>query len=211
MPGASDRIGLATALTLGLLLAGTVAPRSLAQSKEPQSPTGNDPTTITNLAQMTRALESEERLCRGVSLEGVVCAASRPELGVLVLQDATGVELLELGRLAEGIPCGERIRIEGERSLLRRRELGVQISAAPVVDNDGLHARRVRTGEVQLRAGRVPLEAEWFNYLRNFGLEVSWQTPNGEMQRIPSPLLWHVRGQPHSAGTNLMPGLRVEC
>ena len=32
----------------------------------------------------------------------------------MVVQDATGTELLELGRLKEGFPSGERIRIEGK-------------------------------------------------------------------------------------------------
>lgn len=211
MPAASNTLGFAGALTLGLLLASGLLPRSVAQSSGPSPGAANDATTLTNLAQLTRALGSEERLYRSIRLEGVVCASSRPGLGVLVVQDATGVELLELGRRAEEIAPGERIRIEGNRLFLRRRELGTQISAPPVVDNDGLHRFRTLASDVVLKAGRVPLELDWFNCLRNFALEVSCQPSNGQPQRISESALWHARSERSPGDTNLVPGLRAEC
>ncbi|HWH72484.1 MAG TPA: PA14 domain-containing protein, partial [Candidatus Sulfotelmatobacter sp.] len=193
-----------------LLLASVLPLRSVAQSAVPSAPAADDSTAITNLAQLTRALSFEERLYRNVRLELVVCAASRPSMGLVVVQDATGVELLELGRRPEELAPGERIRIEGERLFLRRRELGTQISAAPVVDNDGLHGWRTCAGAVQLKAGRVPLELDWFNCLRDFALEVSCQPPNGQPQRIPQSALWHARSAPSPGDTNLVPGLQAE-
>lgn len=47
-----------------------------------------------------------------------------------------------------------------------------------VVDNDGLHPMRERSGKIGLRAGLHPLRVEWFNASAGFGLEVQWQGPN---------------------------------
>jgi hypothetical protein len=216
MPGASNRIGLAGALVLGLLLASVPPPRSMAQSSASSPVAAGDSITITNLAQLCRALSSEERLYRSVRLELVVCASSRPSMGMLVVQDATGVELLELGGRAEQIAPGERIRLEGNRLFLRRRELGTQISAAPVVDNDGLHGWRVLDGDVVLKAGPVPLELDWFNCLRNFALEAFCQQSNQPRQMLAVPVLWHARSEPLPGETNSVagrqdPGLRAEA
>ena len=108
------------------------------------------------------------------------------------MQDDTGVEMLEMGRRPEEIATGERIRIEGNRLLLRRRDLGTQISAAPVVDNDGLHPLQSRTGKVVLKAGRVPLEVDWFNRMFDFGLDVSLMQSNGQTQAISDRALSHL-------------------
>jgi len=171
---------------------------------------------LTNLTQLAHAVSTEDRVCRDVRIEAVVCAASGPGMGVLVVSDSSGVELLELGRRTEGFSPGDRIRIEGTRLRLRRRDLGTQLSAAPVVDNDGLHPWRLSTGEVTLKAGRVPVEVDWFNCRREFGLEVSFQPPNGQPQRIPASALWHGRAEPGSGGAGVAnadqaPGLLVEC
>ena len=211
MPAAWNRTRFAGALILALPLTTGLPPRTVAQPAASSPVSVTDSTTITNLAQLTRALSSQERLYCNVRLEGVVCASSKPGMGVLVVQDATGVELLELGHRAEQIAPGDRIRIEGDRLFLRRRELGAQISAAPVVDNDLLHGWRTKTGEVVLKAGRVPLELDWFNCLRNYALDVFWQQPNGQLHAIAVPALWHARPEPALGETNLLPGLQAEA
>jgi signal transduction histidine kinase len=132
-------------------------------------------------------------------------------MGVVVAQDTTGVELLELGRRPEQLLPGEKIRIEGNRLWVRRRELGTQISSAPVVANDGLHRPKTVAGEVLLKAGRVPLELDWFNGFRSFALEVLYQPPNRPPQRIPDSALWHVTPAQTLDVTNLAPALAVEC
>lgn len=210
MPGASYRMGLAGAFVLGVQLVCCPPPGRSAQSGG-SVPAADDGAAITNLAQLTHAVGAEERLRRSVVLEGVVCACSRPEMGVVVVQDGSGVELLQLGRLDEQIRAGDRIRIAGTSLFLRRRALGTQLSAVPVVDNDGPHPFRPLDGEVALKAGRIPFELDWFNGLRNFGLEVFWQPPSGQLQLVPSGVLWHGAAQPPLNSTNLAPGLHAEC
>jgi signal transduction histidine kinase len=210
MPVAWYSSGFAVALNLGVALACFVPFRSVGEESSLRADTGD---TITNLAQLTRALSTERRLYRSVRLQAVVCSVSNPGRGIVVAQDGTGVELLQLGRQTEEIVPGEEIRIEGRRLLLRQRDLGTQISAAPIIDNDGLHAWKVLDADVVLKAGRVPLELDWFNCMRNFGLSVLWQPTNAQPQSIPAPVLWHAHSQ---RGSNLVvaahePGLRAEC
>lgn len=131
-------------------------------------------------------------------------------MGVVVARDPTGVEVLELGRCPDKFSPGEQIRLEGEQLLLRRRDMGTQISATPVVANDGLHAPRAIASEVVLKAGDIPLELDWFNGFHNFALEVFCQPPNGPEARIPDSVLWHAPSDQTPDDARL-PGLRVQC
>ena len=211
MPGASNRLGLIGACGLVLLLTVGMSPKGVAQTAGVSSTPTNPPIAIKNVEQLCAAIDSEERLYCNLRLDVTVCAASKPEMGVIVVQDATGIELLELGHRQEPLAPGDRILIEGERLLLRRRELGTQISGAPLVDNDGLHAARPVSGEIMLKAGRVPIDLNWFNGFRAFALEVFCQGPNDRGGSVPGSALWHPpTGQPQTEET-LLPGLRAEC
>jgi hypothetical protein len=59
------------------------------------SPTAVSP--VTNLLQLVQLLNEEERVVRDVNLEATVCSASDPSIGVLVLEDASDTELVQLG------------------------------------------------------------------------------------------------------------------
>ena len=199
------------ALAFGLSLGNLWRFEALAQTTDSAATSANQPSTITNLAQLASAFGLEERLHRGVRLELVVCAASRQEQGVVVAQDATGVELLQLGHRSEKLVPGDRIRIEGAGLLLRRRDLGTQISTAPLIDDDGLHKATTVAGEIVLKSGRVPIELDWFNGLRNFALDISCQPPGGQPGKIEDSALWHPRSEDSLEAANLQPGLRVKC
>ena len=166
--------------------------------------------TITNLQQLTRMLDLQPRVNRDVRLEVTVCAASRPEIGVLIVRDDSGVELLEMGDFEREIHPGERVRIQGDSCLLRKRDLGIEISTAPVVDNDGIHLRRTWGGSVvALKAGQNPIRVEWFNHLREFNLEVLCEFSNTPSQSFGPSNLWHAVAD-ESGGTNFLPGLLAE-
>jgi len=190
-------------LELAFLFAMALVLNAVGQNSEPSNP-ANHSATITNLLQLTQSVNREERVIRDVNLEAAVCAASDPTIGVVILQDATGVELVELGCHQQQMFAGGKIRIKGASCFLRRRDLGVEISAAPVVDNDGIHVRKTVGGEINLRKGRHPLQLDWFNQFRDFSLEVTWQTNNAEPREISGDLLCRMEG------TNCLPGLRVE-
>ncbi len=61
-----------------------------------------------------------------------------------------------------GSDDGSRLRIHGEL----------------VVDNDGLHGMRERSGKVALRAGHHPIEITWFNAGGPATLDVRWSGPS---------------------------------
>lgn len=167
-----------------------------------------DTAVITNLSQLAASLSSTNaHIYRDLHLDVLVCAASRPKIGVYVVQDPSGFEVLELETGTEKILPGEQIQVDGRRCLLRQRNFGIQISAAPVVDNDGLHERTTNS-DVTLKAGLIPLRLDWFNCLRFAILEVTCREPNGQTQDLSRSIFYR---PPSSQGTNLLPGLRAAC
>ena len=165
---------------------------------------------ITNLQELTQAVESDRRTHRSVQIDATVCAASRPGVGVLIVEDKTGVELLEFGNLERAILPGERIRLQGYYDFFRKREMGIEVTTSPLVDNDGLHFRRTWSVPVTLKAGLVPLRLDWFNALRDFNLEVTCTLSNEPDKNIISSNLWHAVAD-DSGRTNFSPGLVAEC
>lgn len=165
---------------------------------------------ITNLQQLTHAANSGPQTNRELDLQVVVCAASRAKVGVLIVQDPTGVELLQLGDLRRDIQPGEVLRIQQQNCWLRKRETGVELSAAPVVRNDGLHPWASNSGTVTLRAGKIPFRLEWFNYWRTFGLELQETGPGIALRPVLAGNFWHLADST-SGATNFQPGLRAEC
>ena len=100
-----------------------------------ERPVGASP-SVTNLSQLSKLLDSSPRIVAGVRLDAVVCSMSRAEIGVVAVKDQTGSEVLELGPRRVAIAAGDIIHIEGQRCLLRRRDIGVEITRAPALDND---------------------------------------------------------------------------
>jgi signal transduction histidine kinase len=168
---------------------------------------------VTNLWQMVELLNRDERAVRDVRVEATVCAVSDPSIGVLVLQDATDTALVEFGGGLPEISPGERIRIDNKSCLLRRRGSGVQITAAPVVDNDKVHGRITAVGGLSLRAGRHPLALEWFSQFQEGYLDVTWQLSNTNFpaRAVSGAEVSHVAFNPARAEKQYQPGLVAEC
>lgn len=59
-----------------------------------------------------------------------------------------------------------------------------------VVDNDGLHPMREKSGFVGLKAGLHPLRVEWFNAGAGAGLEVRWQGPETGRQKLSTAAIF---------------------
>jgi signal transduction histidine kinase len=132
--------------------------------------------------QLSKLLDSFPRIVAGVRLDAVVCSMSRAEIGVVAIKDTTGSEILELGPRRVAIAAGDIIHIEGQRCLLRRRDIGVEITRAPALDNDGTHALRRVTAVVRLTAGLHPFQLDYFNLLGRYGLELTCRLPGGAVQ-----------------------------
>lgn len=64
------------------------------------------------------------------------------------------------------------------------------IGGTLVVDNDGLHAARERTGSIDLTEGRHPIRVEMFELWGREVLDVAWDGPGFDKQPIPDRLLF---------------------
>ncbi len=138
-----------------------------------------------------------------------MCAASRPQVGVLIVRDDSGVELLEVGDFGREIRPGEKIRLQGWYVFLRKRDMGIELSPQPVINDDGIHTALTWGGRTALDAGKIPLQLDWFNGLRDFDLEVYWAESNAPPLRVDATNLWHAVADA-SGRTNFLPGLRAE-
>lgn len=165
---------------------------------------------VTNLLQMIALLNDNERIERDVRLEATVCAASDRSIGVVVLKDATDVELVELGAGQPVLLPGEKIRLEQKKCLLRRRDMGAQISTAPVVDNNMVHDKLFSFSGLGLSAGRHHITVEWFNQYHDPVLEVHRWPPHAPTIGIPDSDLFHSVSNHVSSAYEFEPGLEVE-
>jgi signal transduction histidine kinase len=164
---------------------------------------------VTNLLQMVNLLNENEKEVRDVQLEATVCAASDPSIGVLILKDKTDVELVELGAGQAKFLPGQKIRIDQKKCLLRRRDFGAQISAAPIVDNNTVHDKTFSLGGLGLRTGRHAITVEWFNQFHIPYLEVRRWPPLAPSKVIPDSDLSHSVSN-HVSGQEFEPGLQVD-
>jgi signal transduction histidine kinase len=165
---------------------------------------------VTNLLQLTELLNENEKEVRDVQLEATVCAASDPSVGVLILKDGTDTELIELGTGQPKFLPGQKIRIEQKKCLLRRRDLGAQISAAPIVDNNTVHDKTFSFGGLGLKAGRHAITVDWFNQFHTPYLQVRRWPPLAPSIAIPDSDLSHSVSNDISSKPEFEPGLQVE-
>ncbi|MFH0982208.1 MAG: PA14 domain-containing protein [Planctomycetota bacterium] len=66
------------------------------------------------------------------------------------------------------------------------------IGDALVVDNDGPHSMRERSGAVALKAGLHAVRVAFFQHVGDHGLEVRYQGPDLSKQLIPAEALYRV-------------------
>lgn len=168
---------------VGFFCAFVFVSRTLAQPALPTGQTSGASSVVTNLLQLSKILKTSPRIVADVRLDVLVCSASRPEIGVVAAKDETGAEILELGPQNVAIVSGDKVHIEGQHCLLRRTELGIEITRSPTVDNDGTHGLIGVEAEVNLSRGLHPFQLDYFNFLGAYGLELTCQLPAGPIER----------------------------
>lgn len=147
---------------------------------------------------------------RELQLDATVCDVSDPELGVVILQDASDTALVQFTGGLPDLTPGDKIGIHHRYVLVRRRELGVEVSMPAVVNNDGLHGRSTSPGTTRLKKGRHSITVEWFNRNLPPSLEIKWQLQGAQPAEIPSTNLFFLVPGAESE-TNFQPGLLAEC
>ena len=159
--------------------------------------------TASNLAQVREWARLPGETIRMVAGEGIV-AGCFPEWSLLILHDQTGNAglKLDLQRLPL-MKTGERVAIQGPARLG-----GGEVSLQPkiLVNNDGLHAAQEARATVHLTPGMHPLEARYFQFLREMVLQVDYEGPHTKRQALPSTRLYRATAAETMAG-NYSPGL----
>jgi len=185
-----------------------IAPELMGQTAWMSGQASTSALSITNVHQLSSLLDASSRVIADLRLDVLVCSASRPEIGVVAVMDSTGSEVLELGPRGSPIAAGDVVRIEGGRCLCRRREMGVEISRAPDLDNDGSHGLRTASVEVNLTAGLHNLRLDYFNLFGLGALELACRLPDGSEQLADRFLVRPGEGAP--VQSNLVAGLNVD-
>lgn len=127
-------------------------------------------------------------------------------MNLLALRDASGAVLLRLAEIGPHLSAGQSVAITGGPGVVSRTEFGFDLRPVPMVDNDGLHPPREKTGSVFLDAGMHPIRLEWFNGPAEGLLKLELEGPDLPRQQVPGPHLWHApaRGSPES---DFQPGI----
>lgn len=165
---------------------------------------------VNGLPDLRRVVQARHRTSCDVNLEGIVCA-SDPARGLLILQDASGVDVCALDLGGRVLHPGERVRISAGFCEVIRRKWSAALATAPVVDNGGIHAVSESSGKIYLNAGDHPIQVFYFNAKDPAVLEISYAGSHLPMQPIPTSALFQC--QPDAAAPNdqRTPGLKYFC
>ena len=168
------------------------------------------PDEIRSVRQLSECASAETPKAYSISIEGEVWWAAA-ERGRLVLADRAGAAEIEMEWEGPRVRVGDRVRLEGCGTVLRRGAAFQLGARGPVVDNDGLHGMDEKSGAVYLDAGRQPLRLDWFNGVEKYGLEVEYQGPGLERQRVPDSVLFCAGNDSAGKETNVVSGLNYRC
>jgi signal transduction histidine kinase len=174
---------LRSRLSLGLFFCAAMVPPA-ASPVEAHSSSGT-----LSLADLQHLVSEQGCVIRSFRLEGVVRAVV-PQRRLIALQDESATALLELPAVDAEVRAGDRLAIEGENCSLVRGAFSIQIGTAPVVDNDGRHSDFLKSGKVFLPAGLQPVRLAWYNRLSNAVLNLEWEGPGFQRQKVPGTVLW---------------------
>jgi signal transduction histidine kinase len=165
---------------------------------------------VTNVRQIRLLAAQIPTSSYSIHLEGDVWWAN-PARGKFVLKDDSGVEELEMDLHGQSVESGQKIRLDGNGTIIPSGA-GFKIGAkGPVVDNDGIHGMVEKSGAILLKAGRNPLRVEWFNGVEKYGLTVEYQGPSLPRQKIPDSALFRIQLDGASGISNWVNGLDFAC
>ena len=165
---------------------------------------------VTNVSQLPQLAGLNLPVNYQFQLAGDVLWANGPA-GEIVLQDDSGMALLEMDLRGQPVSASHHVRLSGNGTVTHsggRYRLGVN---GPVVDNDGLHAMQEKSGACWLRAGRHPLRLDWFNRAADYGLTVEYSGPGLPRQPIPDAALFRPARDDATQATSRVNGLDYEC
>lgn len=145
---------------------------------------------VTHLSQLREISLVNLKCVANLDLSGLVCEADAQN-NFIILQDASGTELLGLDFGDIPLHAGQWVRITGNRCEITRRRTGLGLRRLPLVDNDGQHSVQEKSATVRLSPGRYPMAVEWFNAGGAAKLAVNFSGPGFGRRQIPDDWLTH--------------------
>jgi len=127
----------------------------------------------------------------------------------MVLQDDSGVALLQMDLHGQPVEAGQKISFSARCGLGLKSGGEIRLSFA-TVDNDGVHGEQERSGEVFLSAGRHPFRLGWFNRSTTGVLKAYYTAPDKDRTRIPAEKLSRAAAVANGV-TNWVNGLDYRC
>ena len=186
-----------------LALLSATAPAGEAASPPP-------PDLLTNLFQLREEAGHERLVVHPFRIVADVIDADC-NAGALLLRDASGVEFIRGDFGARDIEPGATVCLEGTGNTVKLESFGLSVVPGMVVDNDGIHASAVRSGQVLLHAGTNPILVQWFNASGAFELKLEYEGPGIPRQRIPSSVLLRTNMDRATGRASFSPGLDFRC
>jgi signal transduction histidine kinase len=172
--------------------------------------TEQPPFAVTHVLQLRQLVTEEPTTNYSFQLEAGVCWA-RPAQGKLVLHDDSGTEEIEMDLRGQTVKSGDRVRLTGTGTIVRKGA-AFQIGASgPVVENDGIHSMTEMSGAVYLFAGRHPFGVDWFNGVGRFGLGVEYEGCGLSRQRVPDSALLRNETGVAGGGGSFVKGVDYQC
>lgn len=143
-----------------------------------------------SLVRLREAALANEWPTRTFQLEGVVRAFNR-RLGLLMLEDGSSTDLLELPSLPADLRPGDPVIIKAVNSPISRGLHAIRLGTAPLVEVDGTHPPLSASGSLFLEAGERPVRVEWFNNSGEVTLDLEYEREGMARQKVPVEALWH--------------------
>jgi len=162
--------------------------------------------TITNVAQLQKLANGEQRWDCSLALTGTVCAANAAR-GVLAFADDTGAEILWMNFSGQKLKAGQRVALAGTNCEIIRRRTGLAVRCAALINHDGVHGLVEKSATVVLEAGSHPIRLEWFKQYGDGALSLEFSGPGIPRQSIPDVYLSHSNTEFSAGTTGVMPGL----
>jgi signal transduction histidine kinase len=162
--------------------------------------------TVTNLHQFQQMVTAEQRVTAQAQLRGVVCWVS-PGRDRIVLQDGSGAAVLEVDPRGPAVRGGDVVTVEGACTGVGGGDR-FSIGKTLVVNNDRIHPRQEKSGEVFLSQGKHPFRVGWFSRGKTNALRLFITGPGLPQQEVPESALFQGAGHPGEVTPTLSPGVR---
>jgi signal transduction histidine kinase len=163
----------------------------------------------TNVSQLRGLLGGNMGFIGSFRLEGAVLAVD-PNSEIILFQDDSGAEILEIGPGERLLKPGHRICLQGT-GYVKSTPMGISLGRQPLIDIDGQHSEVECAATLDLKAGRHPIEVKWFNDTGARFFSLTYSGPGFGRREIPDSALFRMRKGLPGRPVTFENGLHYRC